>query len=76
MKRIKVYHVGMGNVWITDKEMSDEFLIGEFDNVPDAEDAVREEFEFDGMLDEDLDSESQYCITPDDDDWELYRIKL
>lgn len=66
----------MGNIYITDKNLHEDFLIGEFDNVPDAEDAVLEEFEFYGMLDEDLNEESQYSITPDDDDWSLYRIKL
>lgn len=75
MKRIKVYEGIAMNVFITDKPMPRPYeLIGEFDNVPDAEKAVLDEYEYDGILDETLDNESMYSVSPDDDDWDLYRF--
>lgn len=44
--------------------------------IDDSDKESEDEDEWYEWLDEDLNDESQYYVTPDMDDWELYRIKL
>lgn len=67
MKRIKVYEGFSGNVFITDKFMPRLYdLIGEFDNVPDAEDWCDDEYGYSPVVDSELVDESKYDLRGDD----------
>lgn len=70
MKRIKVYEGFAGNVFITDKMMPRPYeLVGQFDEVPEAEKWVESEYEISGVLDKVLKKESQYTLSDEDADW-------
>lgn len=69
MKKIKVY-AGYYELYITDKDMSDQFvLVEEFDTVPEAENYVDETLDW-LWIDRDLLDESLFSF--DGDDYEIH----